>query len=66
MIKVDKVEEWPQGYDGKRMYFVTYTHAENNSFYGGFTEYIATENLPKKNQLFYTPRALEKYCRGKK
>ena len=66
MIKVEKVENWRQSWNGKKMYFISYRNTSDASNYGGFTEYISDENLPQVNQLFESARALENYCRGEK
>ena len=66
MIKVEKVENWRQSWDWKKMYFVSYQNASDASIFGCFTEYIADENLPQVNQLFESVEALENYCRGEK
>lgn len=66
MIKVEKVENWKQCWNGKKMYFISYRSPTEVSYFGGFTEYIADENLPKKNQLFESVEALENFCRGEK
>lgn len=66
MIKVEKVENWKQCWNGKQMYFISYCCSSDNSNFGGFTAYIADENLPKVNQSFESFEALENYCRGEK
>lgn len=66
MIKVDKVLDWHKEQNGKHLYMVTYRHAENNAFYGGFLEFITPEDMPKRNQQFESVRALEDFCRGVK
>ena len=64
MIKVDLIIDKNQERNGKRLYMVTYKHIKDNSFFGGFVEYISPENMPTHNQKFETPRALENFCRG--
>lgn len=66
MIKVDKVLNWRQSWDWKKMYYVSYQNTSDASIFGGFTAYIEDENLPKKNQLFEDVEALEEFCRGVK
>ena len=66
MIKVNKVENWRQSWNWKKMYFVSYQNTSDASIFGGFTAYIEDENLPQVNQLFENSEALENYCRGEK
>ena len=62
MIKVNKVENWRQSWNWKKMYFVSYQNTSDASIFGCFTAYIEDENLPQVNQLFENSEALEEYC----
>lgn len=65
MIKVTRIYDEHQERNGKRLYLIECKEL-SSSFFGGFTEYIAKENLPKLKQKFESFKQLQQYCRGEK
>jgi hypothetical protein len=64
MIKVTRIVELQRKpIKGKKAYLIEYREKEVSTL-GGFVEYVAPENMPKLNQEYESPRALENYCRG--
>ena len=65
MIKVTRIYDEHQERNGKRLYLIECKELED-LFWGGFTEYIAPENIPRLNQKFTDFKELQQYCRGER
>lgn len=64
MIKVSRIMDEHQERNGKKLFLIEYKSTDDAAFWGGFTEYISQNNLPKINQCFENAQHLEQYCRG--